>query len=267
MYQIQIDNFDLTQIAKSGQCFRWHNTEPDTYEIIAFDKLVEIRQNGNYFTFSCDKDEFETIWAPYIDISTDYKAIGKLILESDDAYLKAAYNNGIGVRILKQDLWETIVTFMISQNNNISRITKSVDAICRLGARTVPGYSDKYCFPKPEDINGSSFYDRALGLGYRSKYLDLIYTHVKNNPSWLTSVSEMNYDDAMKALLEIKGIGKKVANCICLFGLHHVDAFPIDTHVKQILAKHYPNGFNFERYKGIAGIVQQYMFYNELLLK
>ena len=74
----------------------------------------------------------------------------------------------------------------------------------------------------------------------------------------------MSYDEAMDSLLERKGIGKKVANCICLFGLHHVDAFPIDTHVKQLLDKYYQDGFDFERYKGVAGIIQQYLFYYEL---
>ena len=90
------------------------------------------------------------------------------------------------------------------------------------------------------------------------------YEYAKENPKWLDELKTMSYDDAMQSLMERKGIGKKVANCICLFGLHHVDAFPIDTHVKQLLAKYYQNGFDFDRYKGVAGIVQQYLFYYEI---
>lgn len=108
------------------------------------------------------------------------------------------------------------------------------------------------------------FDDRSMGFGYRAPYLKEIYEYGANNPDWLDNLRKMSYDEAMESLLTRKGIGKKVANCICLFGLHHVDAFPIDTHVKQLLDKYYSDGFDFERYKGVAGIIQQYLFYFEL---
>ena len=103
-----------------------------------------------------------------------------------------------------------------------------------------------------------------MGFGYRASYLSEIYSYTLKNPQWLDNLRKMSYDEAMDSLLERKGIGKKVANCICLFGLHHVDAFPIDTHVKQLLDKYYQDGFDFERYKGVAGIIQQYLVYYEL---
>ena len=112
----------------------------------------------------------------------------------------------------------------------------------------------------PEEV----FDDRSMGFGYRAPYLKEIYEYGANNPDWLDNLRKMSYDEAMESLLTRKGIGKKVANCICLFGLHHVDAFPIDTHVKQLLDKYYSDGFDFERYKGVAGIIQQYLFYFEL---
>ena len=112
----------------------------------------------------------------------------------------------------------------------------------------------------PEEV----FDDRSMGFGYRAQYLKEIYEYGANNPDWLDNLRKMSYDEAMESLLTRKGIGKKVANCICLFGLHHVDAFPIDTHVKQLLDKYYSDGFDFERYKGVAGIIQQYLFYFEL---
>ena len=145
-----------------------------------------------------------------------------------------------------------IVTFMISQNNNIKRITNSVDLLCRRCGHKIDGSAEGeelYTFPKPLEVPDEVFDDRSMGA---------------NNPDWLDNLRKMSYDEAMESLLTRKGIGKKVANCICLFGLHHVDAFPIDTHVKQLLDKYYSDGFDFERYKGVAGIIQQYLFYFEL---
>ena len=113
MYKIRIDNFDLEQVAKSGQCFRWIKNGENTYNIAAFGREVDITQNGNEFTLSCDEDEWNNIWKDYLDIDTDYGKIAKLIEEGDDEHLKEAYRLGFGVRILKQDLWEIIVTFMI----------------------------------------------------------------------------------------------------------------------------------------------------------
>lgn len=121
-----------------------------------------------------------------------------------------------------------------------------------------------YTFPKPLEVPDEVFDDRSMGFGYRAPYLKEIYEYGANNPGWLDNLRKMSYDEAMESLLSRKGIGKKVANCICLFGLHHVDAFPIDTHVKQLLDKYYSDGFDFERYKGVAGIIQQYLFYFEL---
>lgn len=264
MYKAKIDNLDLKQIADSGQCFRWKNTDENEYTIVAFDKAVKITQDGNEFTFDCDENEWNSIWRDYLDMDTDYARIANLIAEGTDEHLKDAYAFGSGVRILKQDLWEMIVTFMISQNNNIKRITNSVDLLCSRCGKEIKGYEGMYTFPKPGEVSDEVFEDRSIGFGYRAAYLKEIYNYGLHNPNWLDKLRKMSYDEAMTSLLERKGIGKKVANCICLFGLHHVDAFPIDTHVKQLLDKYYSNGFDFRRYNGVAGIIQQYLFYFEL---
>ncbi len=264
MYKAKIDNLDLKQIADSGQCFRWKNTGENEYTIVAFDKAIKITQDGNEFTFDCDEDEWNSVWRDYLDMDTDYAGIAKLIADGTDEHLKEAYAYGSGVRILKQDLWEMIVTFMISQNNNIKRITNSVDLLCSRCGRPIEGHEGMYTFPKPGEVADEVFEDRSMGFGYRASYLKEIYSYGLQNPDWLDKLRKMSYDEAMTSLLERKGIGKKVANCICLFGLHHVDAFPIDTHVKQLLDKYYSDGFDFERYNGVAGIIQQYLFYFEL---
>ena len=131
MYKTKIDNLDLKQIADSGQCFRWKNTGENEYTVVAFDRALRIKQDGNEFELDCDEADWNNIWKSYLDMDTDYAGIAKLIADGDDAHLKEAYAYGSGVRILRQDLWEMIVTFMISQNNNIKRITNSVDLLCR----------------------------------------------------------------------------------------------------------------------------------------
>lgn len=266
---IEIDNINLEQIAESGQCFRWKKIEDNKYAIPAFEKVLLIEKkldSTNSYKVNCTEKEWNNIWDKYLDSDTDYKGINNLIMSGNDEHLKLAYEKGYGIRILRQDLWEMIFSFMVSQNNNITRISKSIDMFCERASKNYTEVSGMkiYAFPKYDEIDLSLFDDKSLGFGYRAPYLREICEFVAANPSWLSELQNMNYDDAMKSLMERKGIGAKVANCICLFGLHLTDSFPIDTHVKQILDKHYPNGFDFDRYSGVAGIIQQYLFYYDL---
>ena len=261
-----LENFSIAQICESGQCFRMEEMQDGRYRVIAGNRYLELEQQGNRVRFDCSEVEYQNFWRHYFDIETDYGAVMAQI-NPNDTYLTAAAQLAWGVRILNQDLWEMIVTFMISQNNNIKRITNSVDLLCRRCGHKIDGSAEGeelYTFPKPLEVPDEVFDDRSMGFGYRAPYLKEIYEYGANNPDWLDNLRKMSYDEAMESLLTRKGIGKKVANCICLFGLHHVDAFPIDTHVKQLLDKYYSDGFDFERYKGVAGIIQQYLFYFEL---
>lgn len=258
-----IDNLDLDQVAESGQCFRWKKIDENTYNIPAFGKILTISRHEKAehdFILDCKEEEWKAVWRAYFDLDTDYEAIAKLISESDDEYLKEAYEAGSGIRILKQDLWEVIVSFLISQNNNIKRIKASIDALCKRAGLEMSA------FPGPEDI-GPDFDFSGLGLGYRDVYLKDVYSFARSNPNWPECLKGASYEEAAKDLKSHPGIGPKVADCVCLFGLHHVEAFPIDTHVKSILKEHYPGGFDFNKYKGVAGILQQYMFNYELQSK
>jgi N-glycosylase/DNA lyase len=258
MYTVKINHLNLDQIAESGQCFRWKKTADGTYEIPAFGRVLTISESGESgeFTLDCDEKEWDSVWSRYFDMDTDYDRIASLIEESDDEYMKAAYIYGNGIRILRQDVWEMIITFLISQNNNIPRIRNSVAALCSLSG---DGH-----FPQPGEVDSAVFYEKSMGLGYRSEYLDKMYAYGNEHPGFVAELEKMDFQTAFDFLKGFKGIGAKVANCICLFGLHHVDAFPVDTHIKQILAENYPDGFDFDRYTGVAGIVQQYMFYYDL---
>ena len=173
-------------------------------------------------------------------------------MESNDDFLKAAYEFGSGIRILRQDLWEVIISFIISQNNNIPRIKKSIEKLCNeVGGR----------FPSCYEILDMNLSDK--GLGYRDKYLE-------DAASWWMWEGEYaesrlrQTKEPKRHLLEVKGIGNKVADCICLFGLHHLDAFPVDTHIKKIIDREYDGELPDWAKSKYAGLFQQYMFYYSL---
>lgn len=259
-------DFDIGQISRSGQCFRLHQREDESYSLIAYGRYLELRQKGKLLTLSCSEAEWRGIWRQYFDWDTDYAAI-KAAVDPADAYLQAACSLGGGVHILRQDLWEMIVSFIISQQNNIPRIKKCVESLCSLfGEKKINFRGESYsCFPDPQRLAGLTEDDlEPCHLGYRSSYILKTARMVTEGAVNLESLPELSYEEARKELMKLCGVGKKVADCICLFALHHVEAFPVDTHIQDMLDENYPQGFPFERYGGFAGILQQYAFYYEL---
>lgn len=244
---------DLNQIANSGQCFRWQQLTANTYKIPAFGKELLISQDGDIFTLSCDEDEWNDLWRKYFDIDTNYNEAENIIMNSNDDFLKAAYQFGSGIRILRQDLWETIVSFIISQNNNIPRIKKSIEKLCD----KMPHKK----FPTAWDILDMDLSDK--GLGYRDKYLeDAAHWYLWRFDN--TKIALINSNNPKSDLMEVKGIGKKVSDCVCLFGLHKLDSFPIDTHIKIILDREYNGKLPEWASCKYAGLFQQYLFYYDL---
>lgn len=267
MYTTTLEDFQIEQIARSGQCFRLNPLEKDGFSLIAGADYLEITQTGNQVTFSCEKEEWDGRWKLYFDCDRDYGMI-KRSIDPKDSYLTGAAQKGWGIRILKQDVWEMIITFIISQQNNIPRIRKCVEAICKAygDCRQNPKGESYYLFPTPKALAQASEEElRALNLGYRSKYIAKTARMITDGEIVLETLDTMPYEEAKTELMKLCGVGRKVAECICLFGLHHVEAFPVDTHIQKVLSNWYPDGFPFERYEGYAGILQQYIFYNDLL--
>ena len=283
-----LKNFNLRQIADSGQCFRMVPCDPNrsqtAYRVISSGHFLIVEQHGEEVTFHCPDDEF-TYWEYYFDIGTDYDAYIRAIDPADE-YLAKAASFGSGIRILNQDIWEMIITFIISQQKTIPAIRALVEALSeKYGTRykippTVSGYY--YAFPSPEELNRASLDDLlALKLGYRAKYIKRTCEDVCSGKLDLDRLMKLNYADSMEVLLSCYGIGVKVANCICLFGLHHIGAFPVDTWIKKILLREYaPKSHctghvpetrlcealiaeNFSKYPGFAGVLQQYIFFYE----
>lgn len=248
-------DFDIEQIANSGQCFRISRVSSDKWKVKAFGRSLNITKSDRQYIFDCTDEEYKNIWYDYFDLSTDYSAYKDIIRYSQDPYLIQAIDYSYGIRILRQDLWETIVSFIISQQNNIVRIKNIIERLC------LPFNGD---FPSPtllKDYSESDF--RRLGLGYRAKYItDIVKTVLDGNLD-LNHLKTLSTQDAIKYLQKFNGIGAKVANCIALFSLHKIDAFPIDVWIKRIINKYYDGKFPIEKYASFVGIVQQYMFFFE----
>ncbi|WP_130861120.1 DNA-3-methyladenine glycosylase family protein [Bacilliculturomica massiliensis] len=265
---IVIEHMDLAQIADSGQCFTWTRLDEGCYAIQALGRCLVAVQEGDRFFFSCSEDEFRQVWSHYFDLERDYGQLKRRI-DPEDAYLRAAVEYGGGIRVLKQDLWEVMVSFLISQNNNIGRIRNSIRGLCGEYGRKMPmdGGRFYYAFPRPEELAAAGEADFIrLGLGYRAKYLKALTEDMKDGGLAQLKGELDGADDetAGERLMSIYGIGKKVADCICLFGLHRTGVFPVDTHIKKIIAGNYAGNFPYERYGSELGIVQQYLFYYHL---
>ncbi|MDR1391428.1 MAG: hypothetical protein LBI95_03655 [Holosporales bacterium] len=247
-------DFDIEQIANSGQCFRITRKDAITWKVVAFKKELYITKlSERDYAFNCDEKEFNEIWYGYFDLQRDYKKVKENIKRINDPYLTAAVNYGFGLRILQQDPWESIVSFIISQRNNIPRIIKIIDRLCE----PYDGF-----FPSPEDLFVYTEIDfRNLGLGYRAMYLVEITKAVINKKLEIEKIKNMNTKDSIEYLKNFIGIGDKVANCIALFGFSKIDAFPIDTWINRIISAHYNGHLDIDRFKEYAGIVQQYMFF------
>ena len=283
MVTIENNCFSIPQICESGQCFRLDAVSEDTDELLVGSRYLKIRirenlaeaagRDGNRKANSqgetilyCTQEEYDTFWKEYFDLSVSYSDYIGQIDEQDD-YLKSAAAFGGGIRILRQDTWEMIITFILSQQNNIPRIKGLIRALSeRYGKKCeTPEGRAYYAFPCAEELSRAAEEElRELKLGYRSKYICQTARMVAGGEIDLDALKEMEYTEARTELMRLSGIGGKVADCICLFALHQMDSFPVDTHIKKVLELHYPHGFPFEKYRGCAGVMQQYIFYYDL---
>lgn len=245
-------HFNLRTIMNSGQCFRIFEPEPNVYDVLAADKWVRVYHDAatKTYTFDCSSQEFFEWWVEYFDLKTNYKPYFNAIKYSNDDFLKKAAEYGNGMRILRQSYWETIVSFIISQNNNIPRIKKSIEAFCKKFGRPITRYDTTYyMFPKKINLKEFKLEDlEDLGLGYRAKY---IYEVCVCDP--------VHY--APDNLRNVTGIGPKVESCIKLFGLHQMGSYPVDTWMEKLIDEVYGGHFDATPYEGFEGFVQQLQFY------
>lgn len=267
-------SFEPVHIFECGQCFRWNKEEDGSYTGVIKNGVINVKKLGKdvNFTGVCDRN-IKEICEEYFDLQTNYEAI-KEKLSNIDIYLKNSIEYGNGIRILKQDLWETLLSFIISANNNIPRIKTIIERIAKKYGNRIE-YRNKmyYTFPTPEMLQNASIDDfRGLGLGFRDvRIYETVQRTLKGEIDLEKLKQEENTEVLRKKLLEIPGVGPKVADCVMLFALNRFDVFPVDVWVKRVISELYFNKkeqtpnviheFAEKQYGNLAGLAQQYLFY------
>ena len=264
------DDFDLDKIISSGQCFRPAKTGDNTYFFVTGDHRITVTDEtiksgeksedcATVLAASCTRKEWDEIWHPYFDLDTNYRRIRKSI-PREDRYLNEAAGVGAGIRILRQDKFETLISFIISQRKSIPAIRTSVERIVSL-------YGKDGFFPKPEDMLAATHEELvSCGLGYRIPYIRAAVERIAagEDPDRLDALSD---EELFEALKSFRGVGDKVANCVALFAYHRTGRAPVDTWIARIIRERYDGINPFPRYGRVAGIMQQYMFYHAQVVK
>lgn len=275
MVTAKIDFLDLLKVADSGQAFRIRVIDNTHVELVAYGRYLQIADLGkDTFAFSCDEIEFEDIWKPYLDLGRDYGKIVRSIDKNDD-YLIAAAKFGKGIRILKQDIFETTISYIISQRRSIPSITTSVERISKLCGKKIkapklespfvaPLEKEYYAFPTPEELNKLPYKElENTGVGYRAPYIARAAEEFCSGKLDSDALSALSDDALYKALTAMYGVGTKVANCVMLFAFARTGRFPVDVWIQRIEDRYYNGHFDCTPYPDTAGIMQQFMFYYE----
>ena len=252
-----VSNFDLSQTFDCGQCFRWNKNE-NSYSGVVFGRELEAFSKEKEIVFTgTTMEEFNSIWKSYFDFSTDYKKIGKE-LSNFNPVLKKAYEFCPGVRILKQDPWEALCSFIISQNNNIPRIKKIISSLCeRFGNELESNYS----FPGAEKLSLLNENDLLpIKSGFRAGYILDAARKIASGEVNLQEISDMPIENAREELKKIKGVGNKVADCVLLYGMHRLESFPMDVWMKRVM-DYFFSGQTSKIFGDYAGIAQQYLYH------
>ena len=235
-----IKHFNPKHIFECGQCFRWIKQEDDSYTGVAMGKVINVKQDGNkIYLDNTTKEDFDNIWYDYFDLGRDYEEMVNTLKVMDE-YLEKATEFGEGIRILKQDGWEMLISFIISANNRIPMIQRAINNLSKNYGTYIGEYKGQeyYAFPTSEQLSKASVEEiRACSTGFRDKF---------------------------------NGVGPKVADCIALFGMQKYDTFPVDVWVKRVMQEFYVDEdlsltkirkFGIEKFGDLAGFAQQYLFY------
>lgn len=273
-----VDSFELRDIFECGQCFRWNAKDDGSYTGVIKNGVINVKKINNDVIFEgiCNGN-IADICRDYFDLNRDYNKI-KTILSNVDEYLKESIEYGSGIRILNQDLWEMIISFIISANNNIPRIKGIIEKMSqKYGNKIVWKGKDYYIFPTIKQLSSASKDDlRALGMGFRDTYIfNTTNTIASGNINLEELHNEKDTSKVREKLLTLSGVGPKVADCILLFStLKRFDVFPIDVWVRRVMNDLYIKNEDEtkvskkeieklakEKYGDLEGIAQQYLFY------
>ena len=276
-YRIKSDTFELADIFECGQCFRWNREEDGSYTGVFHNNVLNVDKNGNEITFKgIYEGNIEKICTDYFDLNRDYTKIKEELSNIDDN-LKRSIEYGKGIRILNQDLWETIISFIISANNNIPRIKGIIERLSKsYGRKIIYNNKEYFTFPTPEELRNVTVEDfRNLGLGFRDIRLYETTHMILEKQVDLKKLEKLPTKLAREELLRLSGVGPKVADCILLFStLKRFDVFPIDVWVRRVMNELYIKNEDEnkvtkkeiqkladEKFGNMQGLAQQYLFY------
>ena len=269
--------FNLKDIFTCGQCFRWEENEDKSYTGVVRENVINIKkEENNYIIKSVGNEEIKKLVTDYFDLNRDYKALQKT-LSTIDENMEKSIRYGQGIRLLNQDLWETIISFIISANNNIPRIQKIIKRLSENFGKLIVFQNQKYyTFPTPKELKDVTVEKyRELGLGFRDKRLyETTKTILENKVNLQELECNKNTTEVRNILLTLSGVGPKVADCILLFSnLKRLEVFPIDVWVNRVMNELYIHGdenkiskkqvqkIANEKFGNLAGLAQQYLFY------
>ncbi len=258
IYIYDIPEFDLPHTLDCGQAFRWVCDQNGVWSGVAFGKYLQLEKtsDGTVILYNTDEQDFKNIWRDYFDLDRNYKAIVENL--SQNEILKKACEYSYGIRILNQEPFETLCSFIISQNNNIKRIKGIIERLCENFGEKKNGF---YTFPTAQKLASLTLEDLAvLRSGFRAKYLLDAAKKVVSGEVDLHNLKNLPLDEARAELMKIVGVGPKVADCCLLFSHRHIDAFPKDVWIKRAMEVLF-GGELPENAQSYAGIAQQYIFF------
>lgn len=267
----EVGDFSVLRTFDCGQCFRFDPVEDGNFshrvDGIAFGRAVSFAEKGDGKLYVKGNEEvFHSIWGKFLGLDRDYGEINERIISAlsgnDRLHMEKAAEASKGIRILAQDKWEALCSFIVSQNNNIPRIKKIITSMSEAYGEKIDG---GYAFPTAEALAAAGP-DKLFELktGFRAKYIYDAAEKVASGKLDLDAVANAaTYEEAESLLLDIKGVGAKVAACTLLFGFNRFDAFPIDVWIKRVIEKRFPDGLDHRVFGDVAGIAQQYLFYYE----
>ncbi|MGL5712846.1 MAG: DNA-3-methyladenine glycosylase family protein [Paraclostridium sp.] len=268
-----VADFDPKHIFECGQCFRWDSEEDGSYTGVAKGKVINVsREKDKIYIKNSNLEDFNNIWKYYFDLETNYTEI-KDKLKVMDEHLQKATEFGWGIRILRQDPWEMIISFIISSNNRIPMIKRAIANLSRKYGTYIGKYNgvDYYDFPTPEQLSKASIEEiRACSTGFRDKYIKSTTEDVLNNNDDVYSYSNLSTEACRRELMKFNGIGPKVCDCIALFGMQKYDTFPVDVWVKRVMQEFYVDDdmslpkmrtYAIDKFEDLSGFAQQYLFY------
>lgn len=267
-----IKDFDPVHIFECGQCFRWNKEDDNSFTGVAFERVLNVKSEDDKIILSnTNLEDFNNIWYNYFDLERDYGEMKEEL--SEDEILKEAVKFGSGIRILKQEPFETLISFIISANNAIPRIKSSIESLSKRYGKYIGEYNGKdyYAFPTAEALSKVDVEElKETKIGFRAKYVSSAAKRVYNGEADLNDIKTLDTDEAREKLMEFQGVGPKVSDCILLFAMEKYDAFPIDVWVKRIMEYFYLKEdtsmkkiqrYGEEKFKDLAGFAQQYLFY------